>query len=107
VAVRISPAGIGDPDAWPFAAGVLHVALLARTLEFLPSLTRVLREQAQVARRGIVLGVLNRWNPLAWRTNLLPRIWLQRTSRLPIGGSIGMRVVLSDQTGRMEERLWK
>jgi len=105
--VRISPAGLGDADARPFAAGVLYVALLDRTLEGLPGLTRALREEAQVARRGIVLGVLNRWNPLAWRTNLLPRIRSQRTSRLPIGDLIGMCVVLSDRSGQTEERPWK
>jgi SAM-dependent methyltransferase len=56
-----------DAIALPFPAGVFDVALLITTLEFLPSPTRALREAARVARHGIVLGVLNRWNPLAWQ----------------------------------------
>jgi ubiquinone/menaquinone biosynthesis C-methylase UbiE len=56
---------LGDASALPFAAGRFDVALLITTLEFLPSPACALREAARVARRGIVLGVLNRWNPLA------------------------------------------
>jgi ubiquinone/menaquinone biosynthesis C-methylase UbiE len=56
-----------DASALPFAAGAFDVALLITTLEFLPNPARALREAARVARRGIVLGVLNRWHPLAWQ----------------------------------------
>ena len=58
---------LGDATALPFARGAFDVALLIATLEFLPSPARALREAARVARHGIVLGVLNRWNPLAWQ----------------------------------------
>jgi SAM-dependent methyltransferase len=64
---------LGDASALPFAAGAFDVALLVTTLEFLPNPAGALREAARVARRGIVLGVLNRWNLLAWqrkRSNL-------------------------------------
>jgi hypothetical protein len=43
------------------------VVLLITTLEFLADPIRALREAARVARRGIVLGVPNRWYPLAWQ----------------------------------------
>ena len=42
------------------------MALMVTTLEFLADPALALREAARVARRGIVLGVLNRWHPLAW-----------------------------------------
>jgi SAM-dependent methyltransferase len=58
---------LGETSALPFAADAFDVVLLITTLEFLPNPARALREAARVARRGIVLGVLNRWNPLAWR----------------------------------------
>jgi len=146
-AARLDDVGLvlGEASALPFASSTFDVALLITTLEFLPDPRRALIEAARVVRQGIVLGVLNRWNPLAWRrrasvsrlwqvarfysppelshlvrstlglsfrqvawrTTLLPRIWPGRTSRLPIGAFIGMCVMLSDQTGRMEERLWK
>ena len=131
-----------DAGALPFAAGAFDVALLITTLEFLPDPARALREAARVARRGIVLGVLNRWHPLAWqrkrsglplwqaahfysppelanmlrrtlsaqakeitwRTTLLPRFWLCRHSRVPVGAFIGMRVRLSEQE---DERKWQ
>lgn len=56
-----------DAGALPFAAGAFDVALLITTLEFLSQPIRALQEAAHVARLGIVLGVLNRWHPLAWQ----------------------------------------
>jgi len=56
-----------DASALPFAPGVFDVMLLITTLEFLPDPILALHEAARVARRGIVLGVLNRWHPLAWQ----------------------------------------
>jgi SAM-dependent methyltransferase len=57
----------GGAAALPFAAGSFDVTLLVTTLEFLSDPGGALREAARVARGGIVLGVLNRWHPLAWR----------------------------------------
>jgi len=56
-----------DAMALPFATRAFDVALLITMLGFLsdPALAR--REMARIARRGIVLGVLNRWHPLAWQ----------------------------------------
>jgi len=124
-----------DAEALPFATAAFDVALLITTLEFLPQPARALQEAARVARLGIVLGVLNRWHPLAWqrkrsrlalwqaahfyspfelarlvqqalgsrvihiawRTTLLPGPWPRRSSWLPLGAFIGMRVTLVTQ----------
>lgn len=56
-----------DAGALPFATAAFDIALLITTLEFLPQPVLALQEAARVARLGIVLGVLNRWHPLAWQ----------------------------------------
>jgi SAM-dependent methyltransferase len=56
-----------EASTLPFPPGAFGVALMITTLEFLPDPIRALREAARVARRGIVLGVLNRWNLMAWQ----------------------------------------
>lgn len=124
-----------DAGALPFATAAFDVALLITTLEFLPQPVRALQEAARVARLGIVLGVLNRWHPLAWQrkrsrlalwqaahfyspfelarlvqramgnrvihitwhTTLLPGLRPRRSSRLPLGAFIGMRLTLVTQ----------
>ncbi|MEW6568373.1 MAG: class I SAM-dependent methyltransferase [Chloroflexota bacterium] len=57
----------GDAAALPFASRSFDVTLLITTLEFLSATGRGLREAARVGRQGLVLGVLNRWHPLAWK----------------------------------------
>ncbi|MGQ9547843.1 MAG: class I SAM-dependent methyltransferase [Roseiflexus sp.] len=56
-----------DAEALPFADDSFDGVLLITTLEFLPHPDRALQEAARVTRYGIVLGVLNRWHPLAWQ----------------------------------------
>lgn len=56
-----------DAEALPFADNAFDGVLLITALEFLPHPERALQEAARVARYGIVLGVLNRWHPLAWQ----------------------------------------
>lgn len=56
-----------DAADLPFADDAFDVALLITTLEFLPCPERALQEAARVARQGMILGVLNRWHPLAWQ----------------------------------------
>lgn len=56
-----------DAGALPFATATFDVALLITTLEFLPQPVLALQEAVRVARLGIVLGILNRWHPLAWQ----------------------------------------
>jgi ubiquinone/menaquinone biosynthesis C-methylase UbiE len=62
------PAGgllLSDGAALPFAAGSWDVVAVITMLEFVPDPSRVLREALRVARRGVLLGVLNRWSWLA------------------------------------------
>lgn len=52
----------GDALLLPFADRSYDLATMITTLEFLPDPVRGLSEAARVARRGVVLGVLNRWS---------------------------------------------
>lgn len=54
----------GDAHHLPFADGTFDVAMFVTTLEFLERPEEALRETLRVARRGLVLGVLNRWSLL-------------------------------------------
>jgi ubiquinone/menaquinone biosynthesis C-methylase UbiE len=60
----------GDAFRLPFADGAFDVTTLITTLEFLERPEAALAEAARVARRGVLLGVLNRWSPLALRRRL-------------------------------------
>lgn len=61
---------LGDAAHLPFADGSFELVALITTLEFLPQPERALREAARVARRGIILGVLNGLSLLALRRRL-------------------------------------
>ena len=50
----------GDALALPFATGAFDLVALVTTLEFLPDPVQALAEALRVARKGLVLGVLNR-----------------------------------------------
>ena len=54
----------GDAHRLPFADGAVDLAVLVTTLEFLARPQEALTEALRVARRGLVLGVLNLWSPL-------------------------------------------
>jgi SAM-dependent methyltransferase len=56
------PLVLGDAHALPIGEGAFDVVLFVTTLEFLEDPGRALQEAARVARRGLVLGVLNRWS---------------------------------------------
>lgn len=56
----------GDALALPLASGGADVVALITVLEFLPAARAALGEAWRVARRGLLLGVLNRHSPLAW-----------------------------------------
>ena len=60
----------GDAHLLPFADRSYDVTALITTLEFLPDPARALAEAARVARRGVLLGVLNRWSVLTLRYRL-------------------------------------
>lgn len=60
----------GDAHRLPFADATFDLSLLITTLEFLREPQAALAEAVRVARRGVVLGVLNRWSLLAWQRRL-------------------------------------
>lgn len=64
------PLVLGDAAHLPFADGSFELVALITTLEFLPQPQRALREAARVARRGVILGVLNGLSLLAFRRRL-------------------------------------
>ena len=67
-----------DALAMPFADGTFDLVVLVTALEFIPDAHLALAEAVRVARRGILLGVLNRWSPLALRRRLKGgAIWRQ------------------------------
>jgi ubiquinone/menaquinone biosynthesis C-methylase UbiE len=57
---------LGDALRLPFADRAFDVVALITVLEFLPHPQQALREAWRVARRGLLLGVLNRLSPIAW-----------------------------------------
>jgi len=58
----------GDAGRLPFADGAFDLTALVTTLEFLEQPRDALAEAVRVGRRGVVLGVLNRWSALGlWR----------------------------------------
>lgn len=58
----------GDAHRLPFADGAFDLVMFVTTLEFVERPHEALREGLRVARRGLILGVLNRWSLLGlWR----------------------------------------
>ena len=60
-------------DAWrlPFADDTFDLAALITTLEFLEQPRQTLVEALRVSRRGVILGVLNRWSVLGLQRRLV------------------------------------
>ena len=61
---------LGDALALPFPEGSFDVVAMVTVLEFLPAARAALGEAWRVARRGLLLGVLNRASPIAWMRRL-------------------------------------
>lgn len=57
----------GDARRLPFANGAFDLTMLVTALEFLERPRAALAESLRVARRGLILGVLNRWSVLGLR----------------------------------------
>lgn len=57
---------LGDALALPFADKAFDLVALITVLEFISRPTAALAEAWRVARRGLLLGVLNRVSPIAW-----------------------------------------
>lgn len=60
------PVVLGDATALPFQDASVDIVVLVTALEFIVPPSRALEEAARVARRGIVIGTLNSWSPVAW-----------------------------------------
>jgi len=60
----------GDASALPFASQTFDIVALITTLEFTSEPTQALSEVLRVARRGILLGVINQHSLLGWRYRL-------------------------------------
>jgi SAM-dependent methyltransferase len=56
------PVVVGDAGSLPVRSGAVDIALLVTTLEFVEHPDTALSEAVRVARRGVVLVVLNRWS---------------------------------------------
>jgi SAM-dependent methyltransferase len=63
----------GDTHHLPFADGAFDVVAFVTTLEFLSEPQQALMEALRVARRGLLLGVLNRWSLLGLKRRLAER----------------------------------
>lgn len=67
------PLILGDALALPFPDRSFDVVALLTVLEFLPEPRAALAEAWRVARRGLLLGVLNRVSPIAWMRRIAGR----------------------------------
>jgi ubiquinone/menaquinone biosynthesis C-methylase UbiE len=92
-------------DALPFGDATFDLVALIATLEFLAEPARALEEAVRVARRGVVIGTLNRWSLYAWRRRLRSSaVW----RRARFWGPIEVRrLVLRAAGGRAREFLWR
>jgi SAM-dependent methyltransferase len=102
---RLAPAlhlVLGDAHALPFDPGTFDVVLFVTTLEFLEDPAPALREAARVARRGLILGVLNRWS-LAGLRRILRRRSVRAAGRLMRPGELEglVRRAMGDRLGEM------
>jgi ubiquinone/menaquinone biosynthesis C-methylase UbiE len=57
----------GDALALPFSSAAFDLVVLITTLEFVVDPIQALAEALRVARRGLILGVLNRQSLLGWQ----------------------------------------
>jgi ubiquinone/menaquinone biosynthesis C-methylase UbiE len=60
----------GDARRLPFTDGAFDLTAFITTLEFLEQPQEALAEARRVARRGLILGVLNRWSVLGLQRRL-------------------------------------
>jgi ubiquinone/menaquinone biosynthesis C-methylase UbiE len=60
----------GDAAALPFPDGAFDLVAMITCFEYMPDPVRVLREAARVSRRGLVMGLMNRWSVATLRRRL-------------------------------------
>ena len=94
----------GDAQVLPFESRSFDVVALITTLEFVQDPLGALTESARVARKGLLLGVLNRWSLLALRRRLLGRpLW---QSARPLSPLQLRRLVQQSLGERAQDRRW-
>ena len=69
----------GNALTLPFPDGSFDVVAMVTALEFISPPLSALEEAARVARRGLLIGALNRWSPVAWWRR--GRAWWRRGRR--------------------------
>lgn len=65
---------LGEALSLPFPDRAFDVVAIITALEFLPDPEEALSEAWRVARRGLLLGVLNRLGPMAWMRQIQGRL---------------------------------
>ena len=91
----------------PFADGAIDVTAFITTLEFLESPGQALVEAVRVARRGVVLGVLNRWSPLGLRRRLAGLSRPDLYDAAHFYGVEELRQLLRSVGGRKAQIVWR
>lgn len=97
------PTVLGDAHRLPLADAAIDLVLFITTLEFLEDPLAALREAARVARRGLIVVVLNRWSAgglsrrvgAPARSALLgqARDWTLPAIKATVGEAAGSRLV--------------
>ena len=57
------PLAQGESSHLPFKAKAFDVVAFIACLEYMPDIAAVFSEAARVARKGIILGLMNKWSP--------------------------------------------
>lgn len=98
----------GDAHRLPFADGSFDLSFLITTLEFLAQPQAALAEAMRVARRGLILGVLNRWSLLGLQRRLVG-LWRRTTyDTARFYGVGGLKRLLRSVAGNRPMRLiWR
>jgi len=53
----------GESHKLPFRSGSFDVIAFIACLEYMPNVSKVFQEAARVARKGLIIGLMNKWNP--------------------------------------------
>ncbi len=57
------PLAQGESSHLPFKTKAFDVVAFIACLEYMPDIVAVFREAARVARKGIIIGLMNKWSP--------------------------------------------
>ncbi len=97
----------GDAHRLPFADGAVDLAVMITTLEFLARPGEALAEAFRVARRGVLLGVLNLWSPLGLARRLGSRLRPSVYSAAHFYGVGELRRLVRSVAGPQATVIWR